>query len=74
MRGSVRTPVYQLTSAMKAAEAGAFTILSGPASPAKTTVARILLETAEKPTAHLVTDKPRILDRPLMPLAGQLDR
>jgi hypothetical protein len=58
MRGSVRTPVYQLTeaSAMKAAEPGAITILSGPPSPAKTTVARILLETAEKPTAHLVTD------------------
>ena len=46
MRGSVRTPVYQLAEAsvMKAAEPGAITILSGPPSP------------AEKPTAHLVTD------------------
>ena len=41
---------------MKSAEPGAITILSGPPSPAKTTVARIVLETAEKPTAHRVTD------------------
>ena len=41
---------------MNAAEPGALTILGGLPSPAKTTVARIVLETAEKPTAHLVTD------------------
>ena len=37
MRGSVRTPVYQPTeaSAMKAAEPGAITMLSGPPSPAR---------------------------------------
>jgi replication-associated recombination protein RarA len=34
----------------KAAEPGAITILSGPPRPGKTTVGRILAETAEKPT------------------------
>jgi chloramphenicol 3-O-phosphotransferase len=51
-----QSPERSLASAMKAAEPGAITILSGPPSPAKTTVARMLLETAEKPTTHLVTD------------------
>ncbi len=40
----------------KPAERGAITILSGPPGSGKTTVGRILAETAEKPTAHLVTD------------------
>lgn len=40
----------------KAAESAAITILSGPPGSGKTTVGRILAETAEKPTAHLVTD------------------
>jgi cytidylate kinase len=40
----------------KAAELGAITILSGPPGSGKSTVGRILAETAEKPTAHLVTD------------------
>ena len=38
------------------AEHGAIIILSGPPGSGKTTVGRILAETAEKPTAHLVTD------------------
>ena len=38
------------------AEHGAIIILSGPPGSGKTTVGRILAETAEKPTAHLLTD------------------
>ena len=71
----------------KAAEPGAITILSGPPRPGKTTVGRILAETAEKPTRSVAVAagggsyvgvcqehalaEARILDRPLMPLAGQ---
>lgn len=37
-------------------DSGAIIILTGPPGSGKTTVGRVLAETAERPTAHLVTD------------------
>jgi chloramphenicol 3-O-phosphotransferase len=43
-------------TAPQTAERGAIIILSGPPGSGKTTVGRVLAETAERPTVHLVTD------------------
>jgi chloramphenicol 3-O-phosphotransferase len=43
-------------TAPQTAEGGAIIILSGPPGSGKTTVGRALAETAERPTAHVVTD------------------
>ncbi len=42
--------------APQTAEAGAIIILSGPPGSGKTTVGQALAESAERPTAHVVTD------------------
>ncbi len=44
------------TTVPPSADLGTIIVLSGPPGSGKTTVGRILAETAERPTAHLVTD------------------